>query len=108
MTAELPVAIRGDVEVLWDYNAMHHSVRSSEVGIGLGSHDSNVAVHAAELYHRGVFPLIVFTGANAPTTVERFRAAKPCTSERSPSNSASRPGASSSRRNRVPRLRISS
>jgi uncharacterized SAM-binding protein YcdF (DUF218 family) len=72
MTVELPAAIRGDVEVLWDYNDMRHAVRSSDIGIGLGSHDPNVAVHAAELYHRGVFPLVVFTGANAPTTVGRF------------------------------------
>lgn len=31
-----------------------------------------VAVWTAELYHQGLFPLVVFTGANAPTTVDRF------------------------------------
>ncbi|WP_245865446.1 YdcF family protein [Prauserella marina] len=31
-----------------------------------------MAVYTAELYRRGLFPLVVFTGANAPTTVERF------------------------------------
>jgi uncharacterized SAM-binding protein YcdF (DUF218 family) len=72
MTAELAAAIRADVQVLWDFNDMHHEIRPSNVGIGLGSHDPNVAVHAAELYHRGVYPLIAFTGANAPTTVGRF------------------------------------
>jgi len=72
MTAELPAAIRADVEALWDFNDMHHEVRPSDIGIGLGSHDPNVAIYTAELYHQGVFPLIAFTGANAPTTVERF------------------------------------
>jgi uncharacterized SAM-binding protein YcdF (DUF218 family) len=38
----------------------------------LGSHDIGVAVWTAELYHQGLFPLVVFTGANAPTTVDRF------------------------------------
>lgn len=68
----LPYELRSDVEILWDYNQMHHEVRPVDVGIGLGSHDLGVATYVAELYHRGVFPLIVFTGANAPTTVERF------------------------------------
>jgi uncharacterized SAM-binding protein YcdF (DUF218 family) len=51
---------------------MHHELRPTDVGIGLGSHDLGVATYAAELYHSGMFPLIVFTGANAPTKVERF------------------------------------
>jgi hypothetical protein len=72
MTAALPAAIRADVEVLWDFNNMHHEVRPSDIGIGLGSHDPNVAIYTAELYHQGVFPLIAFAGANAPTTVDRF------------------------------------
>ncbi|NIH78426.1 YdcF family protein [Amycolatopsis viridis] len=43
-----------------------------DVAIDLGSHDGTVPVYAAELYHRGLFPWLVFTGANAPTTVDRF------------------------------------
>jgi hypothetical protein len=68
----LPDELRADVETLWDYHNMHHELRPTDVGIGLGSHDLGVATYAAELYHSGMFPLIVFTGANAPTTVERF------------------------------------
>ncbi|MEU6579434.1 YdcF family protein [Nocardia sp. NPDC046763] len=71
-TTTLPAVYRSDVEILWDYNQMHHEVRRVDVGIGLGGHDIGVAAHAANLYHAGVFPLIVFTGANAPTTVDRF------------------------------------
>jgi uncharacterized SAM-binding protein YcdF (DUF218 family) len=68
----LPEALRADVETLWSYHDMHHEPRPSDVGIGLGSHDLGVADCAADLYERGMFPRIVFTGANAPTTVERF------------------------------------
>jgi uncharacterized SAM-binding protein YcdF (DUF218 family) len=31
-----------------------------------------VAIIATVLYHRGLYPLLVLCGANAPTTVERF------------------------------------
>lgn len=68
----LPDFLRSDVELLWDYHNMHHDLRPCDVGIGLGSHDPGVAVRIAELFHRAMFPLIVFTGANAPTTVNRF------------------------------------
>lgn len=72
VTAGLPEAIRDDVQTLWDYHDMHHDPRPSDVGIGLGSHDLGVATCAATLFLEGLFPLIVFTGANAPTTVGRF------------------------------------
>ncbi|MFB9931113.1 YdcF family protein [Amycolatopsis halotolerans] len=68
----LPKHLRADVQTLWDYHDLHHELRSTDVGIGLGSHDLGVATYAAELYQRGCFPKIVFTGANAPTTVARF------------------------------------
>jgi uncharacterized SAM-binding protein YcdF (DUF218 family) len=71
-TESIPGEIRADVETLWRYHDMHHEVRPCDVGIGLGSHDLGVAVIATRLFHEGLFPWIVFTGANAPTTVERF------------------------------------
>ncbi|MFF0635166.1 YdcF family protein [Nocardia sp. NPDC004151] len=71
-TTALPPELRSDVETLWEYNQMHHEPRPVDVGIGLGGHDIGVATYAADLYHSGTFPLIVFTGANAPTTVDRF------------------------------------
>lgn len=71
-TAELPPQLRADVETLWAYHNMGHHPRPCDVGIGLGSHDLGVAIHTAELYHHGTFPRIVFTGANAPTTINRF------------------------------------
>ncbi|MEV8513462.1 YdcF family protein [Dactylosporangium sp. NPDC051484] len=68
----IPEEHRADVETLWEYHNMHHELRPCDVGIGLGSHDLGVAIIATDLYHRGLYPLLVFTGANAPTTVERF------------------------------------
>jgi uncharacterized SAM-binding protein YcdF (DUF218 family) len=68
----IPDEIRADVETLWRFHDMHHELRPCDVGIGLGSHDLGVAVIATRLFHEGLFPWIVFTGANAPTTVERF------------------------------------
>src|SRR5947208_64455 len=51
---------------------MHHELRPCSVGIGLGSHDPSVPAFSAELFHRGLIPLVVFTGANSPTTRDRF------------------------------------
>lgn len=68
----LPRAIRQDVVTLWDYHNLHQELRPCDVGIGLGSHDPSVATVAAALYRDGLFPLLVFSGANAPTTRQRF------------------------------------
>lgn len=66
------MSVMGDAQIVWDYHQMHHEPRNTDIAIGLGSHDIGVAEHTADLYHQGRFPLIVFTGANAPTTVEVF------------------------------------
>ncbi|MFJ6843567.1 YdcF family protein [Streptomyces griseoluteus] len=57
---------------IWDYHQMHHRPRPVDVAIGLGSHDLGVATHAAGLYRAGLFPTMVFTGGNSPTTVGAF------------------------------------
>lgn len=64
--------MRSDVETLWRYHDLGHRITPADIGIGLGGHDLGVATHTAELFHAGMFPEIVFTGANAPTTVQRF------------------------------------
>lgn len=61
-----------DAQLLWDFQRMGHKPRPCSVAIGLGSHDIGVADTTADLYHRGMAPLIVFTGANSPTTRERM------------------------------------
>ncbi|MFE7139049.1 YdcF family protein [Streptomyces sp. NPDC057644] len=61
-----------DAQRLWDFQQMHHEPRPCSVGIGLGSHDLGVADVTVGLYQRGMFPLIVFTGATSRTTRDRM------------------------------------
>lgn len=63
---------RHDATVIWDYHQMHHEVRRCDAAIGLGSHDLGVPAYAATLYHAGLFPALVFTGASNPTRPELF------------------------------------
>lgn len=61
-----------DARVLWEFHQIPGEPRPTDVAIALGSHDIGVAEHTADLFHAGRFPVIVFTGANAPTTVKDF------------------------------------
>ncbi|MEU0004589.1 YdcF family protein [Streptomyces sp. NPDC006314] len=61
-----------NAKLVWDYHQMHHDVRSVDAAIGLGSHDLGVAAFSAELYRAGLFPTLVFTGGNSPTTAKVF------------------------------------
>lgn len=58
--------------LIWDYHQMHHQLRPVDPAIGLGSHDLGVATHSAKLYRSGLFPALVFTGGNSPTTAKVF------------------------------------
>ncbi|MFF7328493.1 ElyC/SanA/YdcF family protein [Streptomyces sp. NPDC008150] len=58
--------------LIWDHHQMHHEPRPADVAIGLGSHDLGVATATADLYRAGLFPTVVFTGGNSPTTAARF------------------------------------
>ncbi|MFD5946533.1 YdcF family protein [Streptomyces collinus] len=57
-----------DAQRLWDFQLMHQEPRPCDVAVGLGSHDLGVADTTAALFHDGLAPLIVFTGATSPTT----------------------------------------
>ncbi|MER6252447.1 YdcF family protein [Streptomyces sp. NPDC001584] len=59
-------------ELIWDYHLMRHDLVPVDVAIGLGSHDLGVATASADLYRAGLFPVLVFTGGNSPTTRARF------------------------------------
>lgn len=69
---QLTSDLYADLQTLWDYHQVCDELHPSSVAIGLGSHDLGVATCTADLYHRGLFPLIVFTGANSATTIDRF------------------------------------
>ncbi len=57
-----------DAKLIWDYHRMGHEVRPCAVAICLGSHDLGAATFAARQYHAGLFPQMVFSGGNSPTT----------------------------------------
>jgi uncharacterized SAM-binding protein YcdF (DUF218 family) len=63
---------RRDALLLWEYLRLGHAPRPCDAAVGLGSHDLGVATYAAELFHRGLYPVVVFTGGTTPTTRERF------------------------------------
>lgn len=62
----------GDAKLIWDYHQLVHQLRPCSAGIGLGSHDLGVATLAADLYRAGLFPVLLFSGGNSPTTAARF------------------------------------
>ncbi|MEV6016370.1 YdcF family protein [Streptomyces sp. NPDC051997] len=61
-----------DAQLLWNFQQMGDEPRPCSVAVVLGSHDLGVADTTADLYLRGMFPLIVFTGATSRTTQERM------------------------------------
>ena len=61
-----------DAKLIWDYHQLGDKLRPCSAGIGLGSHDLGVASFAADLYWAGLFPVLVFSGGNSPTTAEVF------------------------------------
>lgn len=61
-----------DAQLLWEYHQLHHAIRPCSVILGLGSHDLGVATCSSRLYLEKMAPLIVFSGSNSPTTVNRF------------------------------------
>lgn len=47
---------------LWDYHHMQHTLHQADCILTLGSHDIRVAERAAELYHQGWAPILIFSG----------------------------------------------
>jgi hypothetical protein len=58
--------------LLWSYHQLGHPLQHCDAAIGLGSHDLGVPAYAADLYHAGWFPTLIFTGAVNPTRPELF------------------------------------
>ncbi|HJQ45551.1 MAG TPA: YdcF family protein [Amycolatopsis sp.] len=72
MRKELIADEWADAETIWRYHRLGHRLRTCDAAIALGCNDLGVAAHAADLYHRGLFPLVVFTGANSRETCVTF------------------------------------
>jgi uncharacterized SAM-binding protein YcdF (DUF218 family) len=68
----IPDQLRADLEILWDYHDLRHEPRRCDVGVGLGGRDLGVAGVAVDLFHRRMFPHLIFTGARTPNSADRF------------------------------------
>lgn len=61
-----------DAETIWEYHQLHHTLAPCDAAIALGCNDIGVAEYAADLYHRGMFPVVVFSGATSRDTAAVF------------------------------------
>ena len=61
-----------NVKVLWDYMHMNQPLRKADVIVGFGCYNEEIALRAAELYHEGWAPLVLFTGGLGRNTKEMW------------------------------------
>ncbi|MEM7146802.1 MAG: YdcF family protein [Verrucomicrobiota bacterium] len=59
-----------------DYHRLDHELEKAEVILGFGTNDPRVAERAAEVYHEGLAPLIVFTGGVSSWTEGLYRSSE--------------------------------
>ena len=50
------------LQVIWDYLCLRQIPQKADVIVGFGNFNTNIARRAAELYHQGLAPKILFTG----------------------------------------------
>src|SRR4029079_18741205 len=55
-------------ETLWDYHLMKHELAAADAILVLCSHDERVAQRAAQLFHEGWAPLLIFSGGHGTIT----------------------------------------
>lgn len=59
-------------ETIWNYMLMRHELRPCDLILALGSNDTRVAEHAADLYLRGLAPKLLFSGNVGALTRGQF------------------------------------
>ena len=50
------------LQVIWDYLSLNESLKKADCIVGFGNFNTDIARRAAELYHAGFAPKILFTG----------------------------------------------
>ena len=50
------------INILWDYLCLHQRPGKSDCIVGFGCYNEDVARRAAQLYHQGLAPLVLFSG----------------------------------------------
>ncbi len=72
MERELTAQDWADAEVVWNYHQLHQELVPCSAALVLGGNDVGVASFAAELYHQGLFPVLVFSGGKTLATAKLF------------------------------------
>ena len=57
------------LQVIWDYLGLHQPPKKADVIVGFGNFNDNIARRAAELYHQGLAPKVLFTGGLGRNTL---------------------------------------
>lgn len=50
------------ISILWNYLCLHQTPKEADCILGFGCYNEDVARRAAQLYHQGLAPLVLFTG----------------------------------------------
>ena len=50
------------LQVIWDYLCLREALQKADVIVGFGNFNTDIARRAAELYHEGYAPKVLFTG----------------------------------------------
>ena len=61
-----------NVKILWDYMHVDHPLRKADCIVGFGCYNEEIALRAAELWHQGWAPLVLFTGGLGRNTKEMW------------------------------------
>ena len=60
------------LQIIWDYLGMHQEPTRADCIVGFGNFNTDIARRAAELYHQGYAPKILFTGGLGRNTKSLF------------------------------------
>ena len=60
------------LQIIWDYLGMHQTPTKADCIVGFGNFNTDIARRAAELYHQGYAPKILFTGGLGRNTKSLF------------------------------------
>jgi len=66
------VSVDDDARIVWDYHHVGHALAKADAIVVLGSHDTRVAERAADVWHEGWAPLIVFSGQRGALTEQKW------------------------------------
>lgn len=60
------------LQVIWDYMGLHQMPTQADCIVGFGNFNDDIARRAAELYHQGMAPRLLFTGGLGRNTTGLF------------------------------------